>query len=309
MRSLLARSFAKDISDRPASMDEVVFALASVAGMEDTGRTTTLFNLGASLVDKASALTRPLRDQPTADAGVLREAIDAFGGASRLAASDPVMRADALTMQGTMWLWLKETANAEVSFLAALETQKRHGRARFNLGVCLSASADKTASANDAFRLAAEIGEMRQADLSAFRAPSAESSADQATAHLRRFESEQATIHDAASGRPHSIGALCVHLTLSELKTNEYSASSAGNDNGSNNAWAGTAAQEADALLPSGVSLRCVRSRSTGGFVTAMIPEVDRGLLPFSFLLAIEKKKKELVDYPFPRLQKQSSVS
>jgi hypothetical protein len=78
---------------------------------------------GASLYKKAfdTAARAERRDH------VLREAIDAFRGTSRLAApSDTAMRADALAMEGGVWLLLGDAPQAE----AALEAPRRAPRRR-----------------------------------------------------------------------------------------------------------------------------------------------------------------------------------
>ena len=105
MRLLLERCFATRPSDRPASMEEVVRVLVNECGAsaseasvvvtsDDTGRAGSLYNLGASLVEKAHNSARADTDQ-TADTDVLQRAVDAFGGAARLAAAGSVMRANA----------------------------------------------------------------------------------------------------------------------------------------------------------------------------------------------------------------------
>ena len=142
MRSLLERCFAARPCDRPASMDEVVRALVDECGAsaseasavvagdgDDTGRAGSLYNLGASLVDKAHDPARTDTEQP-ADPDVLRRAVDAFAGAGQLAARGSAMRADAKSMEGAVRLELSETTEAEASIEAALVERPRHGRAR-----------------------------------------------------------------------------------------------------------------------------------------------------------------------------------
>ena len=274
MRSLLEWCFAALPADRPASMNEVVRVLFNKCGAsaseasvvvagDNTGRAGSLHNLGASLFEKAHDPARADTEQ-TADAGVLRRAVDAFAGASRLAAPGSVMCADARSMEGAVLLLLSEPAKAEASFEAAVRERPRHGRALFNLAVCRSelAGAAECAAADAMFVRAAETGEMQQSDLRAFVAPSADdASTDQAAAYLLWFLREHATLRDGVSGSTHAIDDVCVNLTLSEAKTREHASVALSGSEEPKGAWAGPAALAADALLPHGISLRCVRKR------------------------------------------------
>ena len=275
MRSLLEWCFAALPADRPASMNVVVRVLFNKCGAsaseasvvvagDNTGRAGSLYNLGASLAEKAHDPARADTEQ-TADAGVLRRAVDAFAGASRLAAPGSVMCADARSMEGAVLLLLSEPAKAEASFEAAVRERPRHGRALFNLAVCRSerAGAAECAAADAMFVRAAETGEMQQSDLRAFVAPSTDdASTDQAAAaYLLWFLREHATLRDGVSGRTHAIDDVCVNLTLSEAKTREHASVALSGSDKPKGAWAGPAALAADALLPSGISLRCVRTR------------------------------------------------
>ena len=172
MRLLLERCFAARPSDRPASMGEVVRVLVNECGAsaseasvvvtsDDTGRAGSLYNLGASLVEKAHDPARTKTSQ-TADSDVLQRAVDAFRGAARLAAPGSVMRADARSTEGAVWLLLSETPKAEASFEAVLLERPHHGRALFNLAACRSsrAGAGEGAAADAMFVRAAEMGEM-----------------------------------------------------------------------------------------------------------------------------------------------------
>ena len=230
---------------------------------DDTGRAGSLYNLGASLVEKAHDPARVNTEQ-TADAGVLQRAVGAFGGAGRLAPPESVMRADARSMEGAVLLLSSEPAKAEAAFEAALRVSPQHGRALFNLAACRSerAGAAEGAAADAMFVRAAATGEMQQSDLRAFVAPSTDdASTDQAAAYLLWFLREHATLRDGVSGSTHAIVDVCVNLTLSEAKTQEHASVALSGSDEPKGAWAGPAALAADALLPHGISLRCVRTR------------------------------------------------
>ena len=124
------------------------------------------------------------------------------------------------------------------------------------------ARAAEGAAVDAMFVRAAATGEVQQSDLRAFVAPSADdASTDQAAAHLLWFLRELATLRDGVSGRTHAIDDVCVNLTPSEAKTREHASVALSSSEETKGAWAGPAALAANALLPHGISLRCVQRR------------------------------------------------
>jgi tetratricopeptide (TPR) repeat protein len=191
------------------------------------------------------------------------DAIKAFDDAAQFTSDDSLARADALSMKGGTLMLSKDYAGAAAACQLAVDLNPQHGRARFNLGAALVAQ-DRDGEAAAAFQAAAEVAE--RASTGAYAKMAADSAADEEAElqrHVRWFEGENGTVHDAVSGQPYSIDELCVHLTVkeeavTETKEEAHSSdtpSSGGSD--SDNAWDDAAKWEAG-LLPSSVSLRCV---------------------------------------------------
>ena len=143
----------------------------------------------------------------------------------------------------------------------AVDLNPKHGRALFNLGAALAAQGH-TEKAATAFEAAVAVTE--RASTGAYAKMAADSAMDEAAEqqrHLRWFEGENGTVHDAVSGRPHSIDTLCIRLRVSETKEegahNKSDAALSGGADSDDDPWNDAATWEAG-LLPSGVSLRCV---------------------------------------------------
>ena len=173
---------------------------------------------------------------------------------------DPSARADALSMKGGTLVLSKNIDGTAVACQEAIDLNSKHGRALFNLGAALAAQgfADKAATA---FEAAVAVTERASTGAYAkMAAGSAVNEAAEQQRHLRWFEGENGTVHDAVSGRPHSIDKLCILLRVSETTEEEGAHKSDAALSGSadsDDAWDSAATWEAG-LLPPGVSFRCV---------------------------------------------------
>jgi tetratricopeptide (TPR) repeat protein len=141
----------------------------------------------------------------------------------------------------------------------AVDRNPKHGRALFNLGATL-AEQGRAGEAAAAFKAAVAV--IERASIAAYARMDADCATDEAVElqrHLRWFEGENSTVHDAVSGRPHSIDELCIHLIVIETKAeNAHKSNTASSGCGnSDDTWDSAATWEAG-LLPPGVSFRCV---------------------------------------------------
>ena len=220
-------------------------------------RAVALRNLGSSMVEKSFDESFSYDDSKS----LRDDAIKAFDDAAQVTSDDPSARADALSMKGGALVLINDYDGAASACQEAIDLNPKHGRALFNLGAALAAQgfADKAATA---FEAAAAVTE--RASTGAYAKMATGSAADEAAEqqrHLRWFEGENGTVHDAVSGRPHSIDKLCIRLRVSETTEEEGAhksdATLSGGADLDDDPFSDAAKWEAG-LLPSGVSLRCV---------------------------------------------------
>ena len=268
LREVLTRCFDPDPTKRPQSLAEIVVALdpegaqSRLKGDEERTsfskeRAVALRNLGSSMVEKS--FDESFSDD---DSKSLRDdAIKAFDDAAQVISDDLLARADTLSMKGGTLMLSNDFDGAASACQEAVDLNPKHGRAQFNLGTALAAQShsDKAAAA---FEAAVAVTE--RASTGAYAKMAAGSAvvdeAAEQQRYLRWFEGENGTVHDAVSGRPHSIDKLCIRLRVSETKekgAHKSDIAFSGSVDSDEDPWNDAATWEAG-LLPSGVSLRCV---------------------------------------------------
>ena len=230
-------------------------------------------------------------------AELLHGAAAAFGDAANIA-MDSFAHADALSMKGATLILAGKSEAAVVACQEAAKLNPTHARALFNLGAALEATSRRATEPLAAFEVAASVASAVSAPTGAFAKMAAGAATDLAgevQGHLRWFEGENCTTYDAVSGRWRAIIDQCVNITVNEMKRKEGASTSSTTHGDSYDAWARIEEENSVALLPSGVSLRCVASHVVASWNTAITSNYCRRYDRRLFIVAQAATGKSMV--------------